>query len=442
MTRRDVLRQDASACLAAALAAVDPAGLVRRALARTDDTLVLLGEAPGRVLGRHRGPVLLLGAGKAALAMARGAIDLLPGASGLVIVPRGTPGPRPAGITVREAAHPVPDVSGVSATRELLGRLEAFGPETLVLVLLSGGASALLVAPADGLTLADKQAVTRALLESGADIAELNAVRKHCSLVKGGGLARRAAASAGCWTLVLSDVVGDDPAVIGSGPTVADPSTWADVARVLDRRLAAGAVPAAVRARVAAGVAGRLPETAKAGDPALARVRLRIVGRNADAVAAAAAEAEARGYAVTVRAAPIVGGAAEAGSELSAALRALPRDRPVALVAGGEPTVRVSPGGRGGRAQHLALAAALALEGAPAVLLAAGTDGVDGPTDAAGACVDGETAERVRAAGIDPVAALHATDSHTALRASGDLLAGGPTGTNVADLVVALRDAW
>lgn len=441
MTRLDVLRRDAKACLAAALAAVEPAGLVRRSLARTDDTLVLQGATSGIVLACHRGPVLLLGAGKAALAMARGATDRLPEATGLVIVPGGTPGPPPPGIAVREAAHPVPDEAGVTATQELLERLSRVGADTLVVVLLSGGASALLVAPAEGLTLADKQAITRALLESGADIAELNAVRKHCSEVKGGGLARRAARSAGCWTLVLSDVVGDDPAVIGSGPTVADPSTWADVARVLERRLPTEAVPAAVRARVAGGLAGRVPETVKVGDPALARVRLRIVGGNAAAVAAAAAEAEARGYTPTVRAAPIVGDAAEAGRDLAASLRALPRGRRVALVAGGEPTVRVSPGGRGGRAQHLALAAALALHDLPAVLLAAGTDGVDGPTDAAGACVDGETAGRIRAAGIDPEAALRATDSYAALRASGDLLPGGSTGTNVADVVVGLRDA-
>src|SRR5205823_1234666 len=232
----------------------------------------------------------------------------------------------------------------------LLAAVGAADAATLVLVVLSGGASSLLVAPAAGLTLADKQALGARLLASGADIGALNVVRKHCSRVKGGGLARHAARAAGLWTLVLSDVVGDDPATIASGPTVADPSTFRDVAAVLARYLAAEDVPAAVRARIERGCTGALPETVKPGDPALARA-------------------------------------------------------------------------------------------ATGVLLAAGTDGVDGPTDAAGACVDGGTVARAWARGLDPAAALAATDSHPLLAATGDLLRTGPTGTNVADLVVALRAA-
>lgn len=446
MTRIAALRADARACLGAALAAVDPSRLVRAVLGRHAGALALGRRDPrdaaaGRPCGGHAGPVLIVGAGKAALAMARGAAGVAAHARGLVIVPHGAVGEPPPGIAVRHAAHPVPDEAGVAATRDLVARVTAAGPETVVLVLLSGGASALLVAPAEGVSLADKQAVTRALLDAGADIAELNAVRKHCSAVKGGGLARAAAGAAGCWTLALSDVVGDDPSVIASGPTVADPSTWADARAVLERRLEPAAVPSAIRSRIAAGCEGRLPDTAKPGAPEVDRVCLRVVGNNRTAVAAAAAEASRRGYDAVVCAVPISGDAAVAGRALAARLSALPRDRPVALIAGGEPAVRVVPGGQGGRAQHLALAAALALAGEPVALLAAGTDGVDGPTTAAGACVDGSTSARARTAGLDPEAALAATDSHRLLAASRDLLPGGPTGTNVADLVVAVRGA-
>jgi len=298
---------------------------------------------------------------------------------------------------------------------------------------VSGGASALLVAPAPGVTLEDKTEVTRQLLAAGADITALNAVRKHCSLVKSGGLARAAARAAGLWTLVLSDVVGDDPATIGSGPTVADPTTLRDAEAVLDRWLGATA-PYRVRQHLARAVS----ETVKPGDPVLARARTVVIGGNRDATEAAAGAAIERGYA-TETLAPLTGDAAAAGRAIAARLRAAPTDRAVAIVAGGETTVRVQPGGRGGRAQHLALAAAVALAGVPAVVLAAGTDGVDGPTDAAGACVDGDTIAR----GGTPEAerALRETDSHRYLTATGDLLVTGPTGTNVADVVVALRAA-
>jgi glycerate-2-kinase len=365
---------------------------------------------------------------------------------GLVLVPHGVPGDTgPVGLAF--GGHPVPDAAGAAATARLVALVSGAGSDTLVVLVLSGGASSLLVAPAPGLTADDEAGVARALLASGADIAAMNAVRKHCSAVKGGGLARAAGGAAGLWTLALSDVAGDDPAVIGSGPTVPDPTTFADVAAVLARWLAPGDVPPAVAAHVAAGVAGRIAETAKPGDPAFARATTVVIGSNRDAVDAAARAAAERGYAVDVVPEPIAGDAAAAGRALAARLRAAPRGRPAAVVAGGEPTVRVRPGGRGGRAQHLALAAAIALAGEPAVLLAAGTDGVDGPTDAAGACVDGGTIARAigveseRASGDDAERALAETDSHGVLVASGDLVRTGPTGTNVADVVVGLRAA-
>lgn len=436
------LRADARACFDAARAAVDPERLVAASLECGADGLALLRGAPaGEGAAMHRGPVLVVAAGKAAPAMMRGALRVVPAVSAFCVAPHGAAASLPASVTMRHGAHPVPDAAGAAATGEVLARVRAAGPDTLVVVLLSGGASALLVAPAAGLALEDKQALTRRLLEAGADIAALNTVRKHCSDVKGGGLARAAGRAAGCWTLLLSDVVGDDPAVIASGPTVPDPTTFADADAILRRMVPPDDVPPAVRARIAAGVAGRIPDTLKPGEPPGTHGRVRLLAGNRDAVAAAAGEARRRGYHTAVVEEPLVGDAAGAAHALTARLAAMPRDRAVAVVAGGETTVRVAPGGQGGRAQHLALAASLALRGLPAVLLAAGTDGVDGPTDAAGACVDGGTVRRAADAGASVEQALRATDSHRLLERTGDLLRTGATGTNVADVVVALRDA-
>ncbi len=431
------LRTAARACFDAALAAIEPCRLVEGALRRDGDALVLDGAGRPAV---HRGPVLLVAAGKAALAMATGAAAAQARA-GMVIVPHGADRTGPQGVEVLCGAHPVPDAAGAAATARVLAAVEAAGARTLVLALLSGGASALLVAPADGVRLADKRAVTAALLASGADIHAINTVRKHCSRVKGGGLARAARGAAGLWTLLLSDVVGDDPATIASGPTVADPTTFSDALEVLRRWLPPGAVLPRVRAHLEDGRDGRIADTLKPGDPVLARAVLRVLAGNRTAVATAAAEAAVLGFEPCIVDEPLRGDAARAGRMLVERLAAAPRDRMVAVVAGGETTVRVVPGGRGGRSQHLALAAALALGGRPGVVLAAGTDGVDGPTDAAGACVDAGTVTRARARGVDPDAALAATDSHAALDAAGDLIHTGPTGTNVADLVVALRPA-
>jgi glycerate-2-kinase len=431
------LRADAHACFAAALAAVEPTAAVGRTLGREGETLLLL-EA-GRVVARHRGPVCVVGAGKAVRGMARAAEAIVDTgiASGLVIAPHGSRGDVLGAITLREGAHPVPDASSVSSTEALLELVGAADRRTLVIVLLSGGASALLAAPSDGLGLGDLQALTRDLLAAGCEIEALNAVRKHCSRVTGGRLAAAAAGAAACWTLVLSDVVGDDLATIASGPTVADPTTYADAIAVLARH--GVTAPPAVEAHLRRGAAGSIPETPKPGDPVFAQARTRLVGRNRDAIAAAAATARTRGYVVTVIDEPLVGDAAHAGERLARTLRELPGTGPVALVAGGETTVRARPRGLGGRCQHLAVAAALALDGTQAVVLAAGTDGIDGPTDAAGGCVDGESIRRAAAAGVDAHATLAATDSHRLLAATGDLVVTGPTGTNVADVVVALR---
>jgi glycerate 2-kinase len=432
-----MLRTAARACFDAALAAVDPRRLVGEVLHREGDVLRLRTSAGVR---SHRGPVLLVAAGKAALGMAQGAVAARP-AAGLIVVPHEITGDGPASTVVLHAAHPVPDDAGALATARVLGAVRTAGSETLVLALLGGGASSLLVAPADALTLADKQAVTAALLASGADIAALNTVRKHCSRIKGGGLARAARGVAAVWTLLLSDVAGDDPATIASGPTVADPTTFAEACAIVARWLAPDIVPAGVRAHLEAGAAGRVAETVKPGDPLLDHVVTHVLAGNRTAVDAAAAAARRLGFEPHLMPDPLRGDAETAARRAVAALDAAPGHGPVAVVAGGETTVRVVRGGRGGRSQHLALAAARALTGRPGVLLAAGTDGIDGPTDAAGACVDGGTVARARARGFDAVVALAATDSNPLLAATGDLVRTGPTGTNVADLVVALRAA-
>jgi hydroxypyruvate reductase len=389
------------------------------------------------------GPVHVLAVGKAAAAMAHAAASrfALKVRAGLVVVPEGSSVAAWDRLRVMTAGHPLPTLESVRAGEAALALASATGPDTRLVVLLSGGTSALLAAPATSLTLADKHAATRALLDAGADITALNTVRKHCSRVKGGGLLRAAARAAGVWTLVLSDVLGDDLATIGSGPTVADPTTFADALAVLDRLDLRTRVPSAVVRHLESGVRGEVAETVKTGEPMLARSRTIVIGNNATAVAAARRTAESLGYATVVLPA-LIGDAAEAGRSIAARLRALPGKQASALVAGAEPTVQVVPGGRGGRAQHLALAAALALGDTPSVVLAAGTDGVDGPTDAAGALVDGTLVARARTHGIDLAAALERTDSHPVLDALGALLRTGPTGTNVSDLVVALRPAW
>jgi hydroxypyruvate reductase len=435
------LRRDAARCHAAALAAVAPDALVAARLSRRGETLTSTRPGAGEV-ATHAGPVRLLAVGKAAAAMARAALGPVGPSleTGLLVVPEGgAPAPSPRLRTI-DAGHPVPTAASVRAARAALALAASIRADTLLLVLLSGGASALLTAPAPGLTLADKQRVTRRLLDGGADITAINAVRKHCSRVKGGGLLRAAARSHAVWTLVLSDVLDDDLSTIGSGPTVADPTTFADALSALARYLSPGRAPAAVVRRLEAGARGEIAETVKPGDPLIRRTHTSVIGGNATAVEAARRTAQALGYATTVLP-PLLGDAASAGRTLAARLRALPANRASAVVAGAEPVVRVVAGGRGGRAQHLALAAALALEAVPAVVLAVGTDGIDGPTDAAGALVDGGLATRARRAGIDLAAALEATDSHPVLGALGALVRTGPTGTNVADLVVALRAA-
>jgi hydroxypyruvate reductase len=343
------------------------------------------------------------------------------------------------------ASHPVPDARGLAAAAEVEALARGLGRQDLLLVLLSGGASALLPSPAEGLSLEDKARATALLLRAGATIHETNAVRKHLSRLKGGGLAR-AAAPARVVTLVLSDVVGDDLATIASGPTVPDPTTYADALDVLRRREILAEVPPAVREHLESGARGERPETPKPGDAALRRTATRIVGSNRLSVEAAAREARRQGLRPLVLATRLEGEAREAARVLVAVLRecvesSRPVAPPVCLLAGGETTVTVRGDGQGGRNQELAVAAAPCLAGfpVPAVVAGLATDGIDGASDAAGGLADDTTAARAAALGLAPAAAfLAASDTRNYLGPLGDLIVTGPTGTNVADVAALL----
>ncbi|MCW5776596.1 MAG: DUF4147 domain-containing protein [Phycisphaeraceae bacterium] len=423
----EALRPAAERLVRAVVASCDPARLVREHWPGDFDT---------------SGQVTLVAAGKAAPAMVAAAIDHLGDALTQVVAvyPPGVPGTdrlAALGVQAVEADHPVPTASNLNAAARVAAFVESMPSDGTLLLLLSGGASAMLTLPADGLTLDDLAAVTRALLRAGAPIDELNAVRKHCERLKGGGMARLAS-SRTVRTLILSDVVGDRLDVIGSGPTAADPTTFTDALGVLERRNALDA-SRAVTDRLRRGAAGELPETLKPGDPLLARVRNEIVGSNDDALDAAAGFLRAWGFRLASVDRAVTGEAADVGRSLACRLRAIPdAGRPACILLGGETTVTVGDAARvGGRNQELALAAAVELDGDPGLgVLAFATDGRDGPTDAAGAFVTGETAANARERNLDLALALREHDSHTALEALGCLIRTGPTGTNVNDIVV------
>jgi len=413
----------------AALDAVDPEAAVRRALRREGRDLI---AADRRYDLDAYGRVFVIGGGKAAVPMASAVADVLGGrvSRGAVVTKydhaRGWSAP---GFCVVEAGHPVPDENSVRGAQAVVELAEEAGPGDLVICLISGGGSALLTRPAPGLTLDDFQAVTDALLRSGATIDEMNAVRKHCSAIKGGNLARLAA-PADLVTLILSDVVGDPLDVIASGPTVPDSTSVDDAREVLARY-------GVEEPRV-------LRETPKPGDAAFEGVQNVVVGSNRTAAAAAVDEARSLGYEALLLGTYVEGEAREVAKVAAALAKGLrahgdPLSPPACLVWGGETTVTVRGEGKGGRNQELALAAALALDGWPDVfIMALATDGTDGPTDAGGAVVTGETMTRARELGLDARAALEANDSYHFFEPLGDLIRTGPTGTNVNDLLFIL----
>jgi glycerate 2-kinase len=435
VAERSALRRDLDDVIRAAVEAVEPRRLLAARLRREG---LVLGVGDARVDLARYASVRVASVGKAARGMAEGWLALgLPADECLLVAPSAEALP---GFVAVAGEHPTPGAGSERAGRALLDLAEGTRESDLLVLLLSGGASALAEAPA--VPLADLAEATRLLLAAGADVRETNAVRKHLSRLKGGGLAR--AARGDVLALVLSDVPGDDLAVVGSGPATPDPTTYRDAFDALARRGLLDRVPASVRRRIEDGLAGRAPETPKPGDPAFSRARAFVLGGNAAAVEAALARATALGYRA-VEAPPLSGEARDAGLALARRLLAeAASGRPVVLVAGGETVVTVRGPGQGGRNQEAALAAVEALAGANAALAFVGTDGVDGPTDAAGAVVDGASLARARALGLDPTRALAANDSHPFFVTLGDLVLTGPTGTNVADVAVGLargRDA-
>src|SRR5262249_29355378 len=339
------------------------------------------------------------------------------------------------------AGHPLPDERSVAAARRCMRLLADAGAEDFVLVFLMGGASSLLVAPAPGLTLADKRKATALLLKSGMAIAEMNAVRKHLSAVKGGGLLR-AAHPARVATLAISDVLGNDPAVIGSAPSFHDPTTYQDALRLLRKHKILGRIPKAARRHLDAGVRQIIPETVKPGTALSRKSGFALLADNRAALRAGKEKAEALGFKTTILDSSVEGAARERARELVAKVKKLARRksrRPLCLMLGGETTVRVRGKGLGGRNQEFALASAIDLVGSGGIyLLSAASDGSDGPTDAAGAFVDATTVARARRLGLNPSAALRRNDSYHFFRSLGDLFRPGPTGTNVLDFVIAI----
>ena len=344
------------------------------------------------------------------------------------------------GVRVVQGEHPLPGPSSEYATQVLVESLSQVQPHDLVLVCLTGGASSLLVRPAVGLTLADKTVTNAVLLECGADILALNTVRKHISQVKGGWLAHHAQ-PATVVSLILSDVIGDDLSVIGSGPTVADPTTFMDAWRVVEQYGIAPRLPQSVCTHLQQGVRGSIPETPKPGDSLFSRVHNMLIGSNHLALQAVREAAAHRGLRSHLIAQPLAGDSLVAGHDFAQTLRTVRQhcSGPTCLLAGGETTVQVRGTGKGGRNQEFALAVAQELAGeAGWSLLSAGTDGIDGPTDAAGAFVDGRTLDRARRKNLDPVQFLRNNDTYTFFSALGDLFRPGSTGTNVMDMKIAL----
>jgi hydroxypyruvate reductase len=429
----------------AALEAVDPEISVKDYFDTHPEIAAKIKATPGRII--------VVGAGKAGSPMTAAVSEIFGDkiAGGQIIVKYGHTGkkspasPRLNQINIKEAGHPVPDEAGLSGAQEIAHLLSQTGQDDTVLCLISGGGSALLTLPADGLQLSDLQATTEALLAAGATINQVNTIRKHLSAVKGGGLARMAA-PANVHALILSDVVGDPLEVIASGPTVPDPTTFADAWAIVEQFQLEDVLPEAVIQRLQAGCAGDLPDTPKLGSHIFERVNNAIVGSNRIAAQAAVKAAQAAGLNAQLLTTFIEGEAREVGRVMAGLAKGLIRDegpieRPACLVAGGETTVTIRGDGKGGRNQEMALAIALALEGwSNTLVVCLGTDGTDGPTDAAGAFADGSTISRAQTLGLQAHEYLARNDAYNFFAALNDLILTGPTNTNVNDLTLIF--AW
>ena len=437
------LREDALRAVKAAIRATDPESLVRQKLSLRGSRLIA-GSTSIDLSRFDR--TLVVGGGKASLGMVLAVERVLGGriTEGVVTIPDYLPvNVSPRRVVLKTANHPLPSKKGVAAVKRMLKMVGKPGPHDLVICLLSGGAPALLPLPAPGLALTDKQALIQLLLASGASISEVNIVRRHLSGVKGGRLAEKLY-PATILTLILSDVVGDRLEDVGSGPTAPDPSTYADAQRVLEKYRLWNGASETVREAVRVGAAGRARETPKPGSEIFRRVHNLMVGSNREACNAAASALRARSYRTIVLTREMSGEARQMGWVFSSIFRGLDQGqfslkRPLALVAAGETTVAVKGRGKGGRNQELVLAAAPGLQGLTRVLVVSvATDGVDGPTSAAGAWADETTMGRATEKGLGPESFLERNDSHSFFRRLNDLVVTGPTGTNVGDLSIVL----
>ena len=433
------LRLDAAAIFNAAVRAVDTARAVTRAVRSIGDVLDIAGQK--YLLTDYR-RVLVVGAGKAAVPMAQ-ALEALLGErlTGGVVVTQYGQAQRLREICVIEAAHPIPDLAGLEGARRIAGLAQEAAADDLLFLVLSGGASALLPYPQDGLTLADKQAVTQLLLRSGATIQETNTLRRHLSQLKGGRLARLAY-PARLVGLIVSDVVGDTIEDIASGPSAPDPTGFTDCWRIIRKYRLEERLPAGALTIIKRGISGEIAETVKADDIAFTKVQNVIIASNHLATAAARAHAESLGYRSEILSNHIQGESREVAKRQAATLKKIltePQRQPICFISGGETTVTVRGDGKGGRNQELALAEAIEFAGTEgAVVLSAGTDGIDGPTDAAGAIVDGGTVQRGQWKGLTAADFLARNDAYNYLHATGDLLITGPTNTNVMDIQLML----
>ncbi len=421
-----------------AIRSADPYLAVKRAF-KVDRNRLMVFDKEFEIRGR----IYILALGKASCAMARAVLDALGELveEGLVVTKYGYAGncPRIPNVGVIEAGHPVPDENSLLAGRLGVELAKKVGSDDILLVLISGGGSALFFLPEEGISLGDKIRTNELLLKSGARIAEINTVRKHISAVKGGKLTKRVRGTV--ISLILSDVVGDPLEAIASGPTVKDPTTFEDAHRILNLYGVWGRLPESVRQHIERGLIGEVEETLKEDPP---NVHNFIVGSNSLACEAARRKAEELGYNAEILTTTLEGEAREIALAIGSIVQEIagydrPIPRPAVLIAGGEWTVTVGDeAGMGGPNQEFALSVARKIAGLNAVVLAVDTDGTDGPTDAAGGIVDGETIERLKNAGIDIEEALRRHDSYRALERAGALLKTGPTGTNVNSMVIAV----
>lgn len=432
-----VLREDALEIFQVGLNAVDPKAAVRRFL-RLDGDVLAIGEESYDLSSFEN--IYAVGAGKASAAMAQ-ALETILGdrlKAGVINVKDGH-AVQLQTVRVNEAAHPVPDESGIQGTKEIIQLLQRSTEKDLIICLLSGGGSALLPCPAPGLSLNDKQQTTQLLLDCGATIHEINAVRKHISAIKGGRLARFAYPSR-LVSLILSDVIGDDLDIIASGPTVPDRNTFSDCIRCLKKYDLLDKVSTTVKQFLLEGTEGRIAETPAEGDPAFQLTQNEIIGSNILAVRAAARKSRELGYNPLILSTMIEGETRDVAKVHAAIAKEIiktgnPIERPACLVSGGETTVTIRGDGLGGRNQEFALAAAMEITGLDdVVILSGGTDGTDGPTDAAGAIVDSETIRTAHSLGLDANRFLERNDSYHFFQRMGDLIITGPTLTNVMDL--------